>query len=178
MNRLTAIRKGKDAYTERLIVSSLLVIIAVLQGSYAAAVLTNVQSINLGRNGVKRVTNSEKKSYLQDYKWLSVRIEEIEQELAKPINHDDVQYKGEKAEKDAVKHISKEERLQAERTGLLKKKRKIEDAISKLQNNREYILISRIYIKGMKVADVIAEMDISVRTYYRILKSALAHLEV
>ena len=51
MNRLTVIRKGKDAYTERLIVSSLLVIIAVLQGSYAAEAHTNAQSINLGRNG-------------------------------------------------------------------------------------------------------------------------------
>ena len=60
----------------------------------------------------------------------------------------------------------------------MKKKRKIEDAVSKLQNNREYILLSRIYLKGMKVADVIEEMDISVRTYYRILKSALVHLEV
>jgi DNA-directed RNA polymerase specialized sigma subunit len=127
---------------------------------------------------VKRVTNSEKRSYLQDYKWLAARIEEIEQELDKPINHDDVHYTGEKAEKDAVKHISKEERLQEERESLLAKKRKIEDAVSKLQNNREYILLSRIYLKGMKVADVIEEMDISVRTYYRILKSALVHLEV
>ena len=57
MNRLTVIRKGKDAYTERLIVSSLLVIIAVLQGSCAAAVLMNVRSINLDRVGGK---NSDK----------------------------------------------------------------------------------------------------------------------
>ena len=125
-----------------------------------------------------KVNKQEKKKFLQDYKWIITRLDAIEQEAQKPISKDDVQYKGKKAEKDAVKHISKGERLNVEKQNLLDKKRRIENAIATVTDNRENILLRSMYISGKSAIEVAFEMDISIRTIYRILNSAIDHLQI
>ena len=120
---------------------------------------------------------SEKKQFLQGYKWIVARIEAINVELDKPV-YDYVKFKGEKAEKDAVKHVSKGERLLAERNGLEKKKKAIEDAVAAVKDNRESILLNSVYISGKSAIEVSHDMGISVRTVYRILDAAIDSVQI
>lgn len=120
----------------------------------------------------------EKKRYLQDYRWIVARIDAIYKELEKPIVADDVRFNGVKAEKDAVKHISKAERLLSEKEKLLEEQQKIEKAIEAVTNNKESILLNSLYISGKSAKEVASEMDISLRTFYRILDSAIQNVRL
>ena len=120
----------------------------------------------------------EKIQYLQDYRWVVARIAEIDNELSKPIAVDDVQYNGVKAEKDAVKHVSKGERLQAERDKLVGKKQRIEDAIKAVNSIKESILLHFMYISGKSAKEGAVDMKITIRTIYRIHDSAIKNVVI
>ena len=131
-----------------------------------------------GKTEVEMMEKKEKIQYLQDYRWVVARIAEIDNELSKPIAVDDVQYNGVKAEKDAVKHVSKGERLQAERDKLVGKKQRIEDAIKAVNSSKESILLHFMYISGKSAKEVAVDMKIPIRTIYRIHDSAIKNVVI
>lgn len=131
-----------------------------------------------GKTEVEMMEKKEKIQYLQDYRWVVARIAEIDNELSKPIAVDDVQYNGVKAEKDAVKHVSKGERLQAERDKLVVKKQRIEDAIKAVNSSKESILLHFMYISGKSAKEVAVDMKIPIWTIYRIHDSAIKNVVI
>lgn len=120
---------------------------------------------------------SEKKEYLSDYIWIDRGIQMIDRELQRPIS-DDVRYNGEKAETDAVKRVSKSERLINRKNELIQKKKRIEEAVESVNDNRENIMLHSMYINGMTAREIAAEMHISERTVYRVIDAALDKMEV
>lgn len=117
-----------------------------------------------------------KKDFLSEYQWITARIDVIDSELKKEIAVDDVQFKGEKAEKDAVKHVSKGERLLAERQELAEKKETIEKAIDTVSDSKEKMVLNSVYISGRSVERVARDMHVSQSTAYRIFDRAIENV--
>lgn len=123
------------------------------------------------------MSKKDKKKYLQDYRWFAARIEEIDKELAKPIE-EKVRFKGVKAEVDAIEHVTKHERLESEKARLNEKMRKIESVIESVADSQESILLRFLYISGKSAKEVAVDMNLSLSTIYKILDSALKNVRI
>ena len=123
------------------------------------------------------MNKKETKKFLQDYRWFAARIEEIDKELAKPIE-EKVRYTGVKAEKDAVEYVSKHERLGEERERLNRKMQEIENVIAKVEDSQESILLRFMYISGKSAKEVAVDMNIPLSTIYKIHDSAIKNVRV
>ncbi len=123
------------------------------------------------------MSKKDKKKYLQDYRWFAARIEEIDKELSKPVD-DKVRFNGVKAEKDAVEHMSKQERLEEERERLNGKMQEIESVIESVEDSQESILLRFMYISGKSAKEVAVDMNIPLSTIYKIHDSAIKNMHL
>lgn len=123
------------------------------------------------------MSKKDKKKYLQDYRWFAARIEEIDRELSKPID-ENVRFNGVKAEKDAVEHRSKQERLEEERERLNGKMQEIESVINSVTDSQQSILLRFMYISGKSAKEVAVDMNISLSTIYKIHDLAIKNVRI
>lgn len=123
------------------------------------------------------MSKKDKKKYLQDYRWLAARIEEINKELSMPVD-DKVRFNGVKAEKDAIEHRSKQERLEEEKERLNGKMQEIESAIESVEDSQESILLRFMYISGKSAKEVAVDMNIPLSTIYKIHDSAIKNMHL